>query len=91
MIAVKYGNTFLKVLDQFSIENSSREVKFNDLNVDFTGYTINDLPVKYQEIQLVEISESAKRTLPLVTNIYFTGYLESYTIPEMLVKENTRW
>lgn len=83
MIAVKYGNTFLKVLDQFSIENSSREVKFNDLNVDFTGYTINDLPVKYQEIQLVEISESAKRTLPLVTNIYFTGYLESYTIPEM--------
>lgn len=83
MIAVKYGNTFLKVLDQFSIENSSREVKFNDLDVDFTGYTINDLPVKYQEIQLVEISESVKRTSPLVTNIYFTGYLESYTIPEM--------
>lgn len=83
MIAVKYGNTFLKVLDQFSIENSSREVKFNDLDVDFTGYTINDLPVKYQEIQLVEISESVKRTPPLITNVYFTGYLESYTIPKM--------
>ena len=56
MIAVKYGNTYLKILDEFTIENSSREVKFNDLNVDFTGYTINDLPVKYQEVQLVEIN-----------------------------------
>lgn len=83
MIAVKYGDTFFKVLDEFTIENSSREVKFNDLNVDFTGYTINDLPVKYQEVQLVEISESVKRTPPLITNVYFTGYLESYKIPEM--------
>lgn len=83
MIAVKYGNTYLKILDEFTIENSSREVKFNDLNVDFTGYTINDLPVKYQEVQLVEINESVKWTSPLIVKVYFTGYLESYKIPEM--------
>ena len=83
MIALKYGDKYLKVLDEFNITTSSREVTFNDLNVDFTGYTINDLPTKYQEVQLVEISETVKRETPLATNIYYTGYIESYTLPEM--------
>lgn len=77
MIVLTYGNKDFNILDEFTINSSSREVTFNDLNVDFTGYTINDLPIKYQEVQVVD-----KQNGKIAKN-YFTGYILNYRLQEL--------
>lgn len=83
MILVKYQDLRLKALDSLSISTSSREVTFNDITVDFTGYTIDDLPIQYQEVQIVEYDEAKD----IDEKVYFTGYILSHSFDEM----NNTW
>lgn len=55
MIRLKIRDTFHRLIDGYEINESSREVKFSDLKLDFTDKTIADLPLKYQECQLVDV------------------------------------
>ena len=54
MIRLKVRDNYFKIIDGYQVNESSREVKFSSLKVDFTNKTIADLPLKYQECQLVE-------------------------------------
>jgi hypothetical protein len=78
MIRLEYNNKFFKIINDYSINKSSREVTFNNLTIDFTGKTIDDLPCKYQECHLVECNDEYE-----IQNIIFTGYVNTYTLPSM--------
>ena len=54
MKRLKIKNTFHKIIDGFDVNESSREVKYSNVKIDFTGKRIADLPLKYQECQLVD-------------------------------------
>lgn len=62
-----------KVLDSIEIQKSSRELKYTDIKIDFKGGTIEDLPFYMQEMQIYDINNK----------LLFTGYLESYKMPEL--------
>lgn len=70
MIRFKIRDNFYKVVDGYTINESSREVKFSNLKIDFTDKTIADLPLKYQECQLVE---GEFRTIPASDGITVEG------------------
>lgn len=74
MIVLKYGNTSLLAHSGYNITKSSQEVQFSDITCDFNDKTKDDLPIKYQEAQLID-EENGK--------VYFTGYIESYDFGNM--------
>ena len=41
-----------KLIDEYSVNKSSREVTFSSLKIDFTDKTVDDLPCKYQETRI---------------------------------------
>ena len=47
---MKVKNNYFRVLDDYVVKSSSREVKFSSLKIDFTNKTIADLPLKYQQL-----------------------------------------
>lgn len=54
MIGLVYNNKFFNILDNYGISNSVKDVTFNDIKIDFTGYAFADAPMKYQEVQIKE-------------------------------------
>lgn len=78
MIRLKIANNYFKIIDGYQVNESSREVKFSSLKVDFTNKTITDLPFKYQECQLVELDDNYN-----ITNVIYTGYVNNFTLPKM--------
>ena len=50
MVRLKILNSYYKVAGGYNISESSREVKFSNLKIEFTDKTILDLPLKYQEV-----------------------------------------
>ena len=52
MIA-KFNNTEFDLVEFPSIDKSSRETTFSGAVIDFTDYTIADLPIKYQTIEII--------------------------------------
>jgi len=54
VIRLKIRDSYFRIIDGYRVNESSREVKFSSLKLDFTNKTIADLPLKYQECQLVE-------------------------------------
>ena len=74
---VKYGNIELKPEYPYSIVNSSSDVDFSSIKVDFDGYTLEDLPYKYQEIQLIDDNEK----------VIFTGYYDSPEFEDIKTKD----
>ena len=85
MIVLNYLDKFLKIENNFEISNSSREVTFSEIVVDFTGYSREDLPVKYQEIKVLDIDEIDIKSNNVENgNIYFYGYLDTYELPILL-------
>ena len=61
----------LTVLDEISIKKSNREVNYSSLKVDFTGYTIDDLPIKLQEVQVIDNGTTL-----------FYGYIDEIKLPK---------
>ena len=50
----KLNDKYYKLIDGFEVNESSREVQYSNVKIDFTGKGILDLPLKYQECQLVD-------------------------------------
>jgi len=71
MIARWNGKDF-KVNSLPTLNKSSREITFSEIEIDFTGESIDDLPLKLQEIQLIHDDE-----------VKYYGYCESFEFPEM--------
>ena len=59
MIRLKIYDKYFSLIDGYEVSESSREVKFSSLKLDFTDKTISDLPIKYQECQLVDVNAIA--------------------------------
>lgn len=85
MIRLKILNTYYRIIDGYNINESSREVKFSALKVDFTNKTIADLPLKYQECQLVDVDEEYN-----IKEIIYTGYISNFVLPKMKNKKEYR-
>lgn len=78
MIRLKIRDSYFQVIDGYRVNESSREVKFSSLVVDFTNKTIADLPLKYQEVQLVELDDEYN-----ITKVIYTGYVNNFVLPKM--------
>lgn len=78
MFKLKIKDNLYRIIDGFEVNESSREVKYSNVKIDFTGKGIIDLPLKYQECQLVDIDENNN-----ILEIIFTGYVNNYTLPKM--------
>lgn len=75
MIGLIYNNKVFKILDNFGFTQSNNEVTFNDVKIDFTGYTLLDMPLKYQEIQIKKCDE--KQDILTEGDVLFFGYVDS--------------
>ena len=84
MIRLKILNSYYKIADGYNISESSREVKFSNIKIDFTNKTILDLPRKYQEVQVVDIDQNNN------IEIIFTGYINNFVLPKMKNKKEYR-
>lgn len=78
MIRLKIRDSYFKIIDSYRVNESSREVKFSSLKIDFTGKTIADLPLKYQEVQLLELDDNYE-----VSKVIYTGYVNNFVLPKM--------
>jgi hypothetical protein len=78
MIRLKIRDSYFQIIDGYRINESSREVTFSSLTVDFTNKTIADLPLKYQEVQLVELDDDYN-----IIEIIYTGYINNFILPKM--------
>lgn len=77
MIKLKYSNKYYDMIDSFDYQKSSREVKYSNIKIDFTGLTSDDLPKKYQECKIVNDNE-----------VLYTGYANSYKISDMKLEND---
>lgn len=66
MIRLKYNNKTFKIIDSCGFKESNNEVTFNDITIDFTGYSKEDIPFKYQKVEIIQNSK-----------VIFTGYVET--------------
>ena len=66
------NNKKYKVIDQYGFKSSNSEVTFNEVKIDFTGHTSEDIPFKYQEIKIEEDGD-----------VKFTGYLDSIDLSHL--------
>ena len=70
---LKIGAKRYKIIDSIEIEKSSRELKYTDIVIDFRGGKLEDLPVYFQELQVLDKNNK----------VIFTGYVESYKLPTL--------
>lgn len=72
MTYLEYSNKKFKIINSYTINTSSRQVTFTDINIDFTNKTLEDLPIKYQEVRIKKDDK-----------VIYTGYVNSFTLPSM--------
>ena len=77
MTYLEYSNKKFKIVNSYTINTSSRQVTFTDINIDFTNRTLEDLPIKYQEAQIKKDDK-----------VIYTGYVNSFTLPSMKQSDN---
>ena len=85
MIRLKILNSYYRVVDGYNITESSREVKFSNLKIEFTDKTIIDLPLKYQEVQLLDLNNDYT-----IKEVIYTGYVNNFILPNMKNKHEYR-
>ena len=85
-----YNNRFFKIIDEIKVKNSSREVKFSNLTIDFTDRTIDDLPVKYQECKILRGDVEKESQLLENGEVIYFGYINDYTLPTMKKRKEFR-
>lgn len=81
MINLEYSDKKIRVIYPCSISNSVSNVDFSSVSIDFTGYKLEDLPYKYQEIKLVDDVQNS---------ILFTGYFDSPDFSDMILPDEER-
>ena len=72
----RFNNTDFKITELPTISDSSREVSFSDLEIDFRGYDEALLPIQYQEVKVIQIDND------LNESELFTGYVDTVDFPE---------
>ena len=85
-----YNNKFFKIINEIKVTNSSREVKFSNLTIDFTDRTIDDLPVKYQECKIIKGNVKKESQLLEKGEVIYFGYINDYTLPSMKERKEFR-
>lgn len=69
---IKYGDVELPVYNDYNITKSSQDISYSDFSCDYTGHTKNELPERYQEVEIIENNKT----------IAF-GYIDSYEFGEL--------
>ena len=82
-----YNNKIFKILNEYGFKFSNNEVTFNDITIDFTGYTLADIPYKYQEIKIMQADNEENI---LNGTVLFTGYLDDIKLSEMKMQKEFR-
>ena len=54
MTLLKYNNTYLQMYGEYNITKSSQDVVYSDIWCDYTGHTKEELPEKYQEVEIIQ-------------------------------------
>lgn len=88
MLKLKINDRYYTIVDNYEISKSSREVTFNSIKIDFTNKTTEDLPLKYQEVSIVDVSE--KNGNIVENKKIFTGYVNMVVLPKMKNEEEFR-
>lgn len=88
MIRLIYNNKAFKILTEFNIDQSNNEVKFNDITIDFTGYDLEDLPLKYQEIQIKKCEDN--EDILTSGDVIFFGYVDTIQFNSMKMSNEHR-
>ena len=78
MFMVKINDKYYRMLEPYVLQNSSNEVKYSDVTVDFDNGEFTDLPLQYQEIQVLSGKEAEIRGGS--GKIEYFGYVESYEL-----------
>ena len=88
MIGLIYNNKVFKILNNFGFTQSNNEVTFNDIKIDFTGYTLADIPLKYQEVQIKKCNE--EQDILTEGDVLFFGYVDSIELGTMKTNNEDR-
>lgn len=72
MTRLKIKDKEYKIIDSYSIKSSNNQVTFNNIKIDFSDGTSEDIPYKYQKIQVVQDGD-----------VIFTGYLDTITFGKL--------
>lgn len=72
MTRLKIKNKEYKIIDSYSIKSSNNQVTFNNIKIDFSEGTQEDIPYKYQKVQVIQDG-----------NVIFTGYLDTITFGKL--------
>lgn len=91
MVRLEYQNKLFKIVNNYSLQLSSREVTFNSMKLDFTGKTLDDLPYKYQECRVLELDTDDENELLEKGRVIFTGYLNTFKLPSMKLENENRY
>lgn len=81
-----YNKKAFKILDGFTIKQSNAEVTFNDITIVFTGYSLLDIPFKYQELKIIQ-AETEEEILNENGKVVFTGFLDDIDLSEMKIRK----
>jgi len=88
MIKLVYNNKAFDILNYFKISQSNNEVTFNDITIDFTGYTLADMPLKYQEVQIKECRDN--ENILTQGDVLFFGYVDTIELGKMRMSQEDR-
>ena len=77
MRLLKYGNIELKIYTGYEITKSSQEIVYSDCECDFTGHTAEDLPEKYQEVNIIDKNDFGDES------VVAFGYVDTFDFGEM--------
>ena len=88
MIKLIYNNKAFEILNYFEYTQNNSEVTFNDITIDFTGHTLDDMPLKYQEIQIKECDDD--QDILTHGNVLFFGYVDTIEVGKMQMEEEDR-
>jgi len=88
MIRLIYNNTAFKILNEFQTSQSNNEVTFNDITIDFTGYSLADMPLKYQEVQIKKCNDN--QDILTQGDVLFFGYVDTIKLGKMQMSQEDR-
>ena len=71
MFKALIGENEFKLTQEPIISDSSRQTSFSDIQIDFRGFSEEDLPIQYQEVSIMRD-----------TDLVFKGYVDTVTYPE---------
>lgn len=82
----RFNSTDFEIVgDSLNIKDSSREVTFSDLEIDFTGKAETLLPIQYQEVTIVQVDESLVETILMVGYVDLVDYPEFYSASQPFI------